>query len=191
MATRFKSSDLQEMIRKIVRSEMKEVVAATINEVLSERYLKGLAESAVAARPRGVNNLHIQGDEPDDEDDNVPHTLANTILGVGQENPVFKKVPKDDGVRQFKEGVDRNEILNLFFEGTKPLQRQEEKAEEGIPLDMDNPAIAEAASKWSDLVKQADQLSETRKPIQAPKDPAAEEARIKRMREQLDAKVVG
>lgn len=189
MATRFKSSDLQEMIRKIVRQEMKEVVAATINEVLSERYLKGLAESAVASRPRGVNNLHIQGDDVEEEE--VPHTLANTILGVGQENPVFKKVPKDDGVRQFKEGVDRNEILNLFFEGTKPLKQQEEAVEEGISIDMENPVVAEAASKWSDLVKQADQLSEARKPIQAPKDPAAEEARIKRMREQLDAKVVG
>jgi len=190
MATRFKANDLQEMIRTLVRKEMKENLASMMNEIFSERYLSKIVETVSNAKPRGVNNLSIQGDGPDDEDENVPHTLANNILGVGQENPVFKKVPKSDGVKQYKEEIDRNGILNLFFEGTKPLQSKEEVAEEGVTLDMENPVVAEAAGKWADLVKQADQLSENRKPILAQKDPAAEEARIKRMREQLDAKRV-
>ena len=189
MATRFKANDLQEMIRTLVRKEMKENLASMMNEIFSERYLSKIVETVSNAKPRGVNNLSIQGDD-DEEDEEVPHTLSNIILGVGQENPVFKKVPKSDGVKQFKEEIDRNGILNLFFEGTKPLQNKEQVAEEGIPLDMENPVIAEAANKWSDLVKQADQLSETRKPVVSQKDPAAEEARIKRMREQLDAKRV-
>lgn len=195
MATRFKANDLQEMIRALVRQEMKENLAEMINEVFSERYLRKIVETANGAKPRGVNNLAIQGDD-EEEDEEVPHTLQNSILGVGQENPVFKKTPKPDHVRQhgddepLDEDTQRNEMLSLFFEGTKPIKAQEEKADEGIPLDMENPVIAEQADRWKDMLKAADQLSEQRKPIQQAKDPAAEEARIKRMREQLDAKKV-
>ena len=121
MATRFKANDLQEMIRSLVRKEMKENLATMLNEVFTERYLSKIVETVSNAKPRGVNNLTIQGDGPEDEDENVPHTLANTILGVGQENPVYRKEPKDDGVEQYEESTKRTDMLSLFFEGTTPM----------------------------------------------------------------------
>lgn len=186
MAT-YKAEHLQEMIRKVVRSEIKGVVADVIAEVLSERYLKQLAESTAAANaPRGANRLPVVGDDTSDEDNEVPLTLANTILGVGQDNPAYVKEPKGSRVKQFvKEDVNRNEMLSLFFEGTRPLKEVESKVEEGIQLP--DPESSPELARWAELAKAADSLAEAKKPIA--KNVEAEEARIKRMREQLEVKV--
>src|SRR5512147_488005 len=98
MAT-YKANHLKAMIREVVREEIREVVSSVISEVLAEKFLRQLAESAVASRPRGVSDIAIQGDE-EEPDEDIPGPLDNHILGVGQEDPVFKKVPKDDHVRQ-------------------------------------------------------------------------------------------
>lgn len=185
MAT-YKADHLKEMIRQVVREEIRGVIAQTINEVFAERYLRRIIESAAAARPRGVSNLHIQGDdEPGDEE--VPRTLANTILGVGQENPVFKKVPKDDGVRQFNEGKDeRNEMLSLFFEGTKPIPEDDgEGLPEGVAIPVEKPEVKALTEVWTALATGMEADAARKKPQV---DPAAEEARLKKLRESLDVR---
>lgn len=189
MATRFKAADLKEVIREVVRQEIREVVVQTINEVLSERYLRGLAESAYGARPRGVATLDVQdGDEEPDED--VPGALSNDILGVGQRNPVYKKESEGRGVRQHRksEGVDRNAMLNLFFEGTRPLDEIEAQADEGVLIDVVDPDAARTVSKWKETADAAAQLAEQRREMRL--NPEAEMARIKKMREELDRKVL-
>jgi hypothetical protein len=129
MGKRFTSNDLKEMIRQLVREEVKDVVLETVNHVLAERYLRRLAESAVSAAPRGTNRLPIQGDDRVEGDDEAPQVLANTILGVGEEDPVFKKVPKDDGVRQHEEGYRREaDPSSIFFEGTVPITERDAQA---------------------------------------------------------------
>ena len=186
MATRFKANDLQEMIRRIVREEMGSVVKEAINEILSERYLKKLAESAAGHnRPRGVSNLAIQGDA--DPEDETPEVLSNDILGVGQQNPVFKKGPSSKHVRQHNEGDDRDEMLSLFFEGTRPINEAEAEHEEGIPLPIDEKPVAEMAKKWRHLITEADKAAETRRPMKS-NNIEAEEARLKMLRESLDRK---
>jgi hypothetical protein len=188
MAT-YKADHLKEMIRGVVREEIRGVVANVIAEVLSERYLKQLVESAA---PR-VNTLSIQGEEPDDEDDNIPHALSNNVLGVGQENPVFKKTPKQDHVRQFGEGDERNDMLSLFFEGTKPIKYEVSDSDvlpDEVPIPMDKPEVKQLTETWVALAQGIDsKVAEKRGMNQ--KDPEAEAARIKKMREALDAKVVG
>lgn len=177
MATRFKSTDLQSMIRSIVRQEMNEVVKSAINEVLSERYLKQLAESAVGHnRPRGVSNLMIQGDE--DEEEVQPEILGNRNAedGIYVQHPIKK------------EGIDRNDMLSLFFENTKPINEVEAEAEEGIPLALDEKPVAEMASKWRRLVEGANALDESRRPMSMPKNAEMEEARLKMLRESLERK---
>ncbi len=186
MAQRFKATDLKEMIRTLVREEIREVVVATINEVLTERYLRKLAESAVSARPRGVSDLDIQGDdeEPDEE---TPGPLSNSILGVGQDDPVFKKVPKDDAVHQFHEGMDRNQMLSLFFQGTRPLKEIEANAPTAEELETPRmpKELSEQADVWNKMVKGMEKIAEGKRPVVSQE---AEEARIKKMREELSRK---
>jgi len=193
MAT-YKAEHLKEMIRTVVREEMRSVVAGVISEVLSERYLKKLAESAVSSQPRGVNHLDIMGD--DTEEDETPSILANNILGVGQENPVFKKTPKDKSVKQFSEDVERNEMLSLFFEGTKPITSSENAMP--TPGDTDDAEYEEQAPpREKPEVKRMTEvwreLAGVNKPAPAPvASPEAleklEDARLKRLREQLEVK---
>lgn len=188
MAQRFKASDLHEMIRRIVRQEMGSVMKEAINEALSDRFLKHLAENAVGARPRGVSDLSIMGDE-EQKDEETPHPLRNTILGVGQEDPVFKKTPKPDHVRQPHEGKNRDEMLSLFFEGTRPLAERERESPTEDELNV--PALpkpmAEQADIWKRMVQGMDRVAENKRPMSSPE---SEEARIKKMREELDRKVV-
>jgi len=143
MATRFKATDLKDMIRSIVKEEMLSVSKQAINEVLSERYLKQLAEVA-ASRPRGVGRtMHIaDGDDQDVED--APQVLDNPTQGIYSRHPSkhSDSIDDDDGQdfersspRLSPEGKDRNEMLSLFFEGTKPLKEIEDRIEEGIPLE--------------------------------------------------------
>jgi hypothetical protein len=188
---KYKADHLIEMIRGVVREEVKSqvkgLVAETISEVLSERYLRKLIETNVGARPRGVSmSFPIQGDDEPDED--VPEALDNNIQAPGQPNPRFQKMPKNRSVQQFHEETKRNEMLSLFFEGTQPLDQQEAKVAEGVPLEQIAEATdSEGPAKWAELFKDAERLAETKRPIQ--KDPAAEEARLARLRAQLDVKV--
>ena len=187
MAT-YKADHLKEMIRQVVREEIRGAIAQTISEVFAERYLKQLVESAAAAQPRGVNHLDIQGDDEVD-DEEVPHPLRNSILGVGQENPVFKKVPKSAGVRQFSEGKDdeRNEMLSMFFEGTRLIPTDDsEGMPEGVAIPVEKPEVKALTETWTALAQGMERDAARKKP---PVDPAAEEARLKKLRESLERRV--
>jgi hypothetical protein len=215
---KYKAEHLQEMIRGVVREEVKsllsggmmhEIVASTISEVLSERYLRKLAESAVSARPRGVASLPIAGDDTPEEEF-VPQPLANTILGVGQSNPAYEHEEEDEGVVQYQpqnEGK-RNDILNMFFEGTRSITSVESEAGMEMPsadgiLPAERfveapPRKATTAARrpmtevWKQLAGVKDLPKGNVSEAIDPKILAErEEARLKRMRESLDVKVGG
>lgn len=149
---KYKADHLKEMIRgvvreevralavEMVREEMRTTAGAVIAEVLSEKFLRKIMSEGTVA-PRGVATLEIQGDDAVEEE--APHALSNDILGVGQNNPFFKKDPSEKRVVQYEEEeeVDEaaipDEFNSIFFEGTKPLPKMGASAEEGegIPLD--------------------------------------------------------
>ena len=190
MAT-YKADHLKEMIRQVVREEIRGVISQTISEVFAERYLKNIVESAVAARPRGVNNLSIMGDDEEEEQE-IPEPLANTILGVGQEDPVFKKVPKSDGVKQFSEGKDRNEMLSLFFKDTTPFNSSELAADDHAMEGAVKESVAPPTKEESRMTEVWKTLAGVDKPA-APAPVAnvadlekREESRLKMLRERLE-----
>lgn len=120
MATRFKATDLKEMIRALVRQEIKEVVTETINEVLSDRYLKAIVEKKVGKLEERLEarldalqeqRIPIQGDDPEPEE--TPEVLDNDQEGIYTKSPLKK------------EDVERNEMLSLFFEGTEPISARD------------------------------------------------------------------
>ena len=193
MAT-YKADHLKAMIREVVRQEIKEVVSGVIAEVLSERYLRHLAEATVRNAPRGVSDLHIQGD--DEHEEETPEPLANTILGVGQKHPMFHKdssktkVQQHESVRRLRTAEQPEDMMSLFFEGTRPLKEIEEEHEEGVSLEKVAPVTESAAEPnvavWGEIAQAMDRVAANKKPMV---DPVAEENRIKKMREALDRKV--
>lgn len=195
MAQRFKATDLKEMIRSIVREEIRDVVGRTINEVLSERYLKEVArrvtEAVAVARPRGVASLEQMGEPAIEEP--PPHPLANSRDWPFEKHPMKHDdfVETDQGEDQER---DRDNPMSIFFEGTRSLK----EIEEGAPSEDDLVTKTQTApipgSKRMDEQKHIwTQLAGVAKKNEEQVDPAAkaqfEEARIKRMREELDRKV--
>ena len=192
MAT-YKADHLKEMIRGVVRQEIKEVVTNVIAEVLSERYLRQLVEGA-ASRPRGVGRtLHIaDGDDQDDE--GTPEILPNPTHGIYRKHPMkhSDSLEDDDDEPQttIPEGKQRDEMLSLFFEGTKPLKMIEEQVEEGVPLE----AIADDAKDgrrplnevWMELAGVKKQPTVT--PAEKSDMEKREEMRLKMLRESLERK---
>jgi hypothetical protein len=192
MGQRFKASDLKEMIRSIVRSEIKEVVAETINDVLSERYLRQLAEAVAVSRPRGVASLEQMGDDAIEEPPPTP--LANS-----REWPFDKHPSKHDDYVETEQGEDQDDVdyrkkgddpMSMFFEGTRSLKEIEARApseddllaQTQLPLSKN---LTEQKKIWTTLAG----VKEVKKNDVDPNEQAKfEEARIKRMREQLDVK---
>lgn len=204
MATRFKANDLQAMIRSIVREEMVDVVKGAINEVLSERYLKQLAEASV--RPRGVGpTLHIaDGDDNDVEE--APTILSNPTRGIYNKHPMKHDDELDDDDENCEpelttENVERNEMLSMFFQDTKPLNEVEARQDEGIPLERIIPEGAAFPQRKTTQGAKRPIAEVWRELAGVKKDvaPAAnmealekrEEMRLKMLRESLDRPVNG
>ena len=189
MAQRFKAEQLKEMIRVLVREEIKDVVKATINEVLSERYLKELAEVA-ASRPRGVSRtLHI-ADGDDAEEEGVPQILANTTRGIYGRHPIKHSDSIDDDeagqegpkVTTIPEGHERDEFMSLFFEGTKPINEMEREA--GVD-DLDDSAAMLAEMEGQNPMPEIPDV-----PLPHRKDPA-KKTKARRTAEQLWTTLAG
>jgi hypothetical protein len=190
MAQRFKATDLKEMIRSIVREEIKDVVGRTINEVLSERYLRQLAES-INVRARGVGDtLHTQGDDSAYEPPPTP-------LDNDDSRWPFQKHPMkhDDYVESDNsedQDRDREDPMSIFFEGTRSLKEIEDRAPSedelqnqvaSAPLPKN---LNEQKRVWTALAGMKPKADESR--VDPAEQAKYEEARIKRMRESLDVK---
>ena len=195
---KFKADQLHEMIRSIVRQEideavikrMNEVVVKTINEVLSERYLKQLAENI--ARPRGVGpTLHI-ADGDDNEEEGVPPIGPQNFGG----RDIYGKHPmkRDDEIDEQAEepelraeNIDRNDMLSLFFEGTRPLEEVEES--DGVPLEKIMPQARgekkQITEVWRTLAGVKPEAPPARSTDKEALE-AREEMRLKMLRESLE-----
>lgn len=193
MATRFKATDLKEMIRSIVKEEMLAVTKQAINEVLSERYLKQLAETA-SSRPRGVGRTMHIADGDDQEVEEAPHPLDNPTQGIYQRHAIKHDDEIDEDVAPARsltpEGRERNEMLSLFFEGTKPLQEIEDRQEEGIPLEKieaKNTGRRPMNEVWKELAGVGTKTAAKMTPAADTSDlERREEMRLKMLRESLE-----
>jgi hypothetical protein len=189
MAT-YKADHLKEMIRSVVRQEIKEVVTNVIAEVLSERYLKQLVE-VNASRPRGVGRTMHIADGDDQDDEGTPEVLPNPTQGIYRKHPMKHSDSLEDDEPQttMPEGKQRDEMLSLFFEGTKPLKQIEEQVQEGIPLEKiaDEPSDGRRplTEVWATLAGVKKQPSAS-PPADASELEKREELRLKRLRESLE-----
>lgn len=141
MAQRFKADQLKEMIRLLVREELTGAVKAAINEILSERYLRQIAEVA-ASRPRGVGRTMHIADGDDNDDEGTPEILANTTAGIYNKHPMKHDDHLDDdepelagpSITTIPEGLERDDMMAKFFEGTRPIN--EIDADAGVSFEI-------------------------------------------------------
>jgi hypothetical protein len=197
MAVRFKASDLKEIVREVVREEIREVVVKTINEVLSERYLRDIVREAVGQKRRGGLEETLMG-QTREPPENTPEALDNQDDGIYHVHPVKKesKVPVRQTPRPpslTKEQI-RKQVMgddfDMLFEGTKPLDEVEQEYAEGVHLPQ-SPAMEEMANKWKKLVEGSEQKQLQSRPMTSEVDLEAAEARLKRKREALEIPVRG
>lgn len=176
MAQRFKAEQLKEMIRVLVREELTGAVKSAINEILSERYLKQIAEVA-ASRPRGVGRtLHI-ADGDDNYDEGTPEILANTTQGIYGKHPMKHDdrleddEPEEQGptLTTIPEGIERDDMMAKFFEGTRPIN--EIDADAGVSFE-----IGEDGTVLQEEDVPIQQLSSPRRgrPAKGPRRPLSE-----------------
>lgn len=116
--------EFSQIIREIVRDEVKKALPGMVKEALAEQYLRrmmaeqsGYRESP-PARPvkRTLENTFIAPDEPE----HIPEPMENNDEGVYQEDPLLKKANE---VKQAL--LAKNPGMAVIFEGTKPLQAAE------------------------------------------------------------------
>jgi hypothetical protein len=209
MATRFKSTDLKDMIRSIVREEMKSVVAAAINEVLSERYLKEMAQRMVEAqRPRLRETILGTTREPEEE---TPEPLDNDTEGIYTKNPIKKGVSE----MSLPEALAENNPLAYLYEGVSPIPAEGamsfdngfEEPEEVEPAPMPTPGRRPAAPSGEvrmqvehgeygrgtlevkpDLMQKIVKQLEKKKPTFTAQDQALLEQRLAERRKMLEVK---
>mgnify|MGYP006297355587 CR=1 FL=1 len=92
------------------------------------------------------------------------------------------------------EGKERNEVLSMFFEGTKPLQEMEERQAEGVSLDSlsgnkgDRKPMTEV---WRTLAGVKKPAAPSQSSISKDDLEAREEKRLKMLRESLERQVNG
>jgi hypothetical protein len=179
---RFKAGDLQEMIRTIVRQEIREVVSTTINEVLSERYLKEVArrvsEAATISRPRGVASLEIMGDDAVEEE--PPEPLDNDSKWPFEQHPI----KKEQLVRESRDPME------MFFEGTRPLADLEKEADDAVVVKTDRaiatPEGQNTVEVWRKLAEGMDRKAVQARPMQV--SPEEQLRRLEEKRRALEVK---
>lgn len=188
MAVRFKSSDLREIIRSVVREEMRSVVTEVINEVMTERYMKkvvveAIAESRAPARPpKNLRELVVQGEEEREED--TPEVLGNDDEGIYQQSPLKREAADPAAVRRkLREAVQGEDP---FFAGTVPLDQQEARHEEGVPL---TPAMEKMASRWKELADGMERVATAHRPMSEAVSQEALERRLAEKRKLLEVPV--
>lgn len=207
MATRFKSTDLKDMIRSIVREEMKSVVSAAINEVLSERYLKEMAQRMVEAqRPRLRETILGTTREPEEE---TPEPLDNDTEGIYTKNPIKKGVTE----MSLPEALAENNPLAYLYEGVQPIpaegtmsfdngfEEQEEVApvpmprqqrgnpNAGVRMDVEHGELGRGSLEVKpQLMKEIVKQLEKKKPQFTAQDQALAEQRLAERRKMLEVK---
>lgn len=171
---RVKSDEFRKMIREIVLSEMKEIVAQTISEVLSERYLRKIVSEASRTRRSELEETLIgQSHEPPQKTP-ADGEYENNDEGVYQQHAIKKE--------SRKKTIDRDGVMSLFFEGTEPLDVREEEVQEGVQLPQN---LDEQAARFRVLVEG----SQSRRPIPTNVDPADVERRLAQKRAALEVPV--
>lgn len=127
-----KGHELAEVVRALVREEVKKQIGDAVRECLTERYLRNLV-SEVRSGPGPTDFSGHRGDSLDPGDDEPPVALPNTHMGIYDRGALKKEV---------SDLLDpqKNPFASMF-EGVRPLPRgpvtpqQAQFGDEGVPLE--------------------------------------------------------
>lgn len=184
---------LFEVVREVVRDEVRKALPNLIAQHLSEAYIKkALAESMqveapvrlVGPRtapqghrtqaPRLPLNLReiIAGTDPDDEV--TPEALPNDTMGIYEPaNPLVKQ--RNEVVTKL---LSRDNPMSNIYEGLQPIDA--EQAAPSIPLNKVAAATGMDFSKMNALVDGLEKTAATKKPMTVSEDAQMKELERKR-----------
>lgn len=180
---------LFEVVREVVRDEVRKALPQMIAKHLSEVYIKkALAESLqveeapsrVTSKPQGhrtqarlPSNLReiIAGTDPDEEV--TPEALPNDTMGIYEPaNPLIKK---NEAVVKL---LSRNNPMANIYEGLQPIDAEESTP--SIPLNKVAAATGMDFSKMNALVDGLERSATGKKPMALSEDAQMKELERKR-----------
>ena len=186
------SKELFEVVRQVVRDEIRKVLPEMVARHLTEQYIKkALAEQVVSAPSKRVlpkqeyhlpNNLReiIAGDPEEEE---IPEPMSNDTQGIYEPaNPLIKK---NEAVAKL---LSRNNPMAAIYEGLDPIEPEGSTA--GQPsVDVRNMAKATGMDfEKMNAMMEGMERSAARK-VAAPVSTEAQERELERKRKALEVPV--
>lgn len=190
-----KADELFEVVRQVVREEVKKVLPALVAKHLSEAYIKkALAETVQVEQPvrrpaprpqpqasRLPANLReiIAGTDPDDEV--TPEALPNDTMGIYEPaNPLVKR--NDEAVAKL---LSRNNPMADIYEGLQPIDAEDRSPD--VPLNQAAKAMGMDFSKMSRLMEGLESDAKSKKSMMVSEDAKLKE--LERKRRELERPV--
>lgn len=137
------AKELFEVVRGVVRDEIRKVLPDLIRQHLTESYIKRMVqESSVQGGNKLAELLTV---EKDNENEEAPAPKKNTNKGIYQDNTYFaNKKEQNEGVQKLRKDLGS---LAFVLEGVKPTE------EEGSTPDIPVEAINADFEKMNKLVE--------------------------------------
>lgn len=177
-----KTSELREIIRRLVREELTKLAPLVVEEFLTEKYLKTIVERNV----KSSNLAERLASElaPSDENE-TPEPPENDHLGIYNDRPPIQ----NESVRRL---LSSSQMANVY-EGVKPIPSQQSPilseserqfGPAGVPVDK----IPGFNKRMKELMQGASSMSSQRTEMR-PASMEAEERRLAKLRAELDVPV--
>lgn len=128
------AKELFEVIRQVVRDEMKKALPEMVKRHLTEAYIQKMISETVAPPPsKSVKLAELLAPQVDVDEDQVPEPQLNTDHGIYNSNRLLKPELKKESANP-KVGELKKKLGSLAFvlEGVK--LPEDEKNDPGIPL---------------------------------------------------------
>ena len=154
------SKELFEVVRQVVRDELKKALPEMIARHLSEQYIrKALAEQVVAAPtkrvlpkqeyrlPANIKEL-VQGEDEGYEEEEIPRVEKNDHMGIYEpENPLLAKRPTTEVAAKL---LSRNNPMSHIYEGLAPME-DESEAERAMAVQAERQVVQMAKATGMDF----------------------------------------
>lgn len=176
------ANELFEVVRQVVREEVKKVLPGMVAKHLSEAYIrKAIAESTQVEEPRRAQprrqaapsrlptNLReiIAGTDPDDEV--TPEALPNDTHGIYEPaNPLVKKSQNNEAIAKL---LNRDNPMASIYEGISPIDQDAAPVERLPEMDF---------SKMNALMDGMERVAKKGSPSQLSEDAQLKELERKR-----------
>lgn len=183
------AKELFEVVRAVVREEVKKVLPQMVREHLTESYIKRMVlEAAMKGPAKSGNSLaELLAPTSQVDEDEIPHPQPNTDMGIyaasNLVNPELNRPKKNESKRPVNEGVQklRKELGAMAFvldDVQVPRDEKEEVAGPGIQFKEEQ--IAPQFERMNKLLEAMETKSGSKKEMSAGAEAKMRELEMRR-----------